>query len=234
MKRIITCCLAAAFSIASFAQSDNPRITLRPHMGVNLSDLAGESGSLYHHKTNFTGGLEMEYHLNDRFGLSVALDYSMQGAKAQSVYYTLTDYENIKDWGGKTLTPTDFVPYNVYDQYINLEYFNLPVMANLHLADGLALRAGLQAGLLISAKHKYDGPHIVKSTEKNYDNLGSYYNIQDNCNRLDLAVPVAIAYEFSNGVSFDLRYNIGLSHVFKNIGTRNNVFMLTLGYNIGI
>ena len=56
-------------------------------------------------------------------------------------------------------------------------------------------------------------------------------------NKVSLSIPVGISYEYRN-VVLDLRYNIGVSHVYKEQssydGSRGQTVMLTLGYGIDL
>ena len=56
-------------------------------------------------------------------------------------------------------------------------------------------------------------------------------------NKVSLSIPVAISYEYRN-VVLDLRYNIGVSHVYKEQSSydasRGQTVMLTLGYGIDL
>jgi hypothetical protein len=56
-------------------------------------------------------------------------------------------------------------------------------------------------------------------------------------NKVSLSIPVGISYEYRN-VVLDLRYNIGVSHVYKEQSSydasRGQTVMLTLGYGIDL
>ena len=110
----------------------------------------------------------------------------------------------------------------------NLEYLNIPVMAKFYVAKGLSLNAGLQLGFMTKGKLKGNG-----------------YNddIKSICNKADFSIPLSIAYEFTNGLSFEARYTGGRTNVIKEEtikaagmsykwekDNKNEVFMLTVGY----
>lgn len=57
---------------------------------------------------------------------------------------------------------------------------------------------------------------------------------KDYCNKIDLSIPVGVSYELGCGVIFDLRYNIGLTHVVKDTKGNNSVCQLTVGYKISL
>ncbi len=112
---------------------------------------------------------------------------------------------------------------------IKLEYINIPVMAKFYVTKGLSLNAGMQFGFLTTAK--------IDS-----DDIKSY------CNKVDVSIPLSIAYELPMGVTFEARYTTGLTNVFKEAygfpGTssdadkllydKNEVLMLTVGYKFAL
>ena len=56
-------------------------------------------------------------------------------------------------------------------------------------------------------------------------------------NRINLSLPVGISYEFKH-VAVDLRYHLGLTHVYKDQSlydsSYNKTIMLTLGYGFDL
>ena len=100
-----------------------------------------------------------------------------------------------------------------------LDYINIPILAQYYVIPGLAIKAGVQPGFLVKAK---DGDTDIKS----------------GCNKVNLAIPVGISYEYQSFV-LDARYNIGLTKVYKSdfVGDRscrNSVFSITLGYKFAL
>ncbi|WP_316636337.1 outer membrane beta-barrel protein [uncultured Flavobacterium sp.] len=101
-----------------------------------------------------------------------------------------------------------------------LNYINIPVLAKFYITKQFTVEGGPQLGFLVSAKS--DG-HDVKDSYKSVDagfNFGAGYNFTDN-------------------VSVNLRYTIGLSNIGDyNTNTaqqyydspKNSVLALTLGY----
>ena len=140
------------------------------------------------YKAGFVGGAELEYHVSPMFGISGGLLYSMQGAKAKDS-----------------------------DVKMKMDYLNIPILANVYVAPGLALKAGIQPafnGVTVDYdKYAPDGAE-VKS--------------------FDFSVPVGISYEYMN-VCLDARYNIGVTKIadFDDAGC-NSVFQLTLGYKFSL
>ena len=126
------------------------------------------------------------------------------------------------------------------DAKFNMNYVNIPVMAKFYVTKGLSLNAGLQLGFMTSAKLA------------NVQLLGgkSDIDIKDLCNKTDFSIPLSIAYEFTNGLSFEARYNAGVTNVFKDdvvnaaldvVGgtkrwddNKNEMFMITVGYKFAL
>lgn len=95
-------------------------------------------------------------------------------------------------------------------------YVVAPVLANFYVFDNLALKAGIQPGILIDARQFSNG---VENS-----NIGDY-------NRFDLAIPVGISYAIEDRYILDLRYNIGLSKIDKGGNpAKNSIFSLSFGY----
>ena len=84
----------------------------------------------------------------------------------------------------------------------NVDYFNIPVLAHLYVARGLALKAGLQPGFKVNGEG-------AKST--------------------DVSIPLGISYEFRQ-INLEARYNWGLTNVAGD--SNNSVFQVTIGYKI--
>lgn len=147
-------------------------------------------------------GLEGEYMITNIFSLSAGVMVSNQGGK----------YDK------------DGLRYTA-----DLDYANIPIMANVYVLPGLALKAGVQPGFRLKAKMKTD--------DGTYD-IDEFYKLvgmltpgeEPKINKFDLAIPVGLSYEYEN-VVLDARYNWGLLKV-ENIGNAyyNRVFEVTLGY----
>ena len=97
------------------------------------------------------------------------------------------------------------------NESLKANYLNVPVLANYYVIPGLAVKAGLQPGFLLSAK--MDGE-----------------NVKDELKSFDLSIPVGVSYEYQNFV-VDARYNLGVTKVSKEgDSAKNQVVQLTLAY----
>ncbi len=158
-------------------------------------NVSSTTGEGAEYKAGFVGGAELEYHVTPKFGISGGVLYSMQGAK-------------VKD--------TD-------DAKINLDYINIPILANVYVAPGLAIKAGIQPAFNVSNKLKAEGFTV------DLDEAAKYLGDDVKVNSFDFAIPVGISYEYQN-ICLDARYNIGVTNIAKDGDTKNSVFQITLGY----
>ena len=141
-----------------------------------------------------------------KFAITGALMYSMQGAKS------------------------DFDEYN---GTLKLDYINIPILANVYVVKGLALKAGIQPGFCINKKVSVGGISI--DIDEAFKQADTNYKI----NTVDFSIPIGLSYEY-NGLVIDARYNLGVTKVadgyIENEGIkmrsddRHSVFQFTLGY----
>lgn len=102
---------------------------------------------------------------------------------------------------------------------VKTDYINIPILANVYVVKGLAVKLGVQPGFCVNSKTKANGV--------SYDN---------NAKTFDFSIPVGVSYEFSKvPIVLDARYNWGLTKVWDNgIGgqdaPRNSVLQFTVGY----
>lgn len=120
-------------------------------------------------------------------------------------------------------------PYILTDEWGNevgkgksiykLNYINLPVLIRYALPKGFYAETGLQAGLLVGAKMKIASAKI---------------DIKDYYESFDLSLPFGIGYTLKNGLGANLRYNVGLTNVYKTkiYSPKNKVVQLGLFYNL--
>ena len=145
-------------------------------------------------RIGFVVGTELEYQATDLLGLSAGLLYSQQGCK-------------VDDNGT-----------------LKLDYINIPLLANVYVAKGFAVKLGLQPGFLINDKAKVSDSGVSVET-----------GLGDLSKNFVLSVPVGISYEFSN-IQLDARYNWGVTHALSAEGESSNssAFMITVGYKFNL
>lgn len=184
--------LIAALMVASFAtaQAQQPVGTVSIQPKVGFNLASLTKFDDTSMRAAVVTGAEGMYQVSDIFGLSAGLLYSQQGV----------------DFDG--------------DAAYKLDYLNIPLMANVYVAKGFALKAGLQPGFMINDNVDYSitiGDYTIGT--KN-----------DGLKKFDLSIPVGLSYEFANFV-FDARYNFGVTDVFDwNDAPKNSVFQFTFGY----
>lgn len=108
---------------------------------------------------------------------------------------------------------------------MKMDYLNIPILANVYVAPGLALKAGIQPAFNLSNKVSVNGVTV------DYD---KYAPEGAKVKSFDFSVSVGISYEYMN-VCLDARYNIGVTKIadFDDAGC-NSVFQLTLGYKFSL
>ena len=107
----------------------------------------------------------------------------------------------------------------VDDATVKLDYINVPLLANVYVAKGFAVKLGLQPAFCINNKAK----------AKSGDNSIQTDGIDENT--FELSMPIGLSYEFSNFV-IEGRYNFGLTKAFKDEDNKNSVFQFTVGYKL--
>lgn len=203
MKKILLLAVAMIATLSVSAQSEPGKVSIKPMVGMTMATFRGGDVEGAKMKIGLVAGAEAIYQVSDMFGLSAGLLYSMQGSKGED------------------------------DTKVNTEYLNIPVLANIYLAKGLALKAGVQLGLLTKAKGEYKFDGVKESTD-----------IKDYMKSTDFSIPVGLSYEINNSFTIDARYNFGLSKLGKESESAhshvvaakayNSVFMLTLGYKFDL
>ncbi len=109
----------------------------------------------------------------------------------------------------------------VGDLKCNLDYINVPILANVYVAKGLAVKLGAQVGFNVNSEFKYD------------TGIAGNYPLNFKANTVDFSIPVGISYEYQNFV-IDGRYNLGVTKVAKDWDAKNSVFQVTLGYKFAL
>ncbi|RTQ53438.1 PorT family protein [Hymenobacter gummosus] len=101
-------------------------------------------------------------------------------------------------------------------------YIDVPLLLRID-ADGPFFELGPQVGFLLKAVQKPD-----QSTD---------FERTDDYNTTDIGYVAGVGYQLSSGPSIGLRYNGGITRLYKegeqNRNIRNSAFMLQLGYRFG-
>jgi hypothetical protein len=195
MKKILMSLLFVAFGATSVMAQGS--FYLKPMVGGTLSTLTDADDAKF--KFGIVGGAELGYQAAEQVDLTAGVLVAMQGAKT----------------GEEIL---------IKDASTTLTYLNVPVLVNYYIVPGLAIKAGVQPGFLLSQK-----------TKVNFTDGTSEENTStDHTKKFDLSIPLGLSYEFSDFV-IDARYNLGVTKVNDNdsdMSSKNSVIMLTVGYKI--
>lgn len=198
MKKLIVMAVVALMATMS---ANAQEMFLKPMVGGTLATLTGDTeGNKM--KLGLVAGAEFGYNINDMFAVTAGALVSLQGSKFDDNSYQK-------------------------DVTTNLTYLNVPILANVYIAPGLAIKAGVQPGFLLSRKTKLD--ELIGS--------GSWTSVEhtstDGMKKVDFSIPLGLSYEISDFV-IDARYNLGLTNIndTDSYKSKNSVIMLTLGYKI--
>lgn len=182
MKKILLTAVVMLASVASYAQQAVGSFTLQPKIGMNVASLTKCDGC--DPRIGLAAGVEAEYQATDIFSVSAGLIYSMQGNKAKEEGVTLTT---------------------------KLDYINIPILANVYVTKGLAVKLGVQPAFNVSDKQKLSGGKASVEAE----DVGA--------ESFDFSIPVGLSYEYNN-VVFDARYNFGVTNIADGGDSKNSVF----------
>ena len=194
MKKIMLVAALMLSSVATFAQHAVGSINLQPKIGVSIANLTDNNSS--DARVGLVAGVEGEYQASDIFSVSAGVLYSMQGAKYDA-------------FGAKSTE--------------KLDYINVPIMANVYVVKGLAVKLGVQPGFKVNDKLDLRMPVLG----------GALVDLK--AKSVDFSIPVGISYEYNN-FQVDARYNWGLTKVLDvdKLDQKNSVFQITLGYKFDL
>ena len=192
-------------AISANAQNEVGQLTLMPKAGINISTVTGD-GVNKKSKVGLVAGIEAEYGISEKFGLQFGLLYSMEGCKSDAV---------VAAGEGASAFRAEGVKWN-------LDYINIPIMAQYYVVKGLAVKAGIQPAFNVRGKWSVDG------------NSGKMKDIGMEPKAFNFSIPVGLSYEYQNFV-LDARYNIGVTKLVTDADQgRNSTFAITLGYKFAL
>lgn len=227
MKKYLLWMMSAIFFCGTTsvrAQLEQGSFSIQPKVGLlsasltNMPNLPVDE-NIELKRSFFPGfliGAECEYQLTDRFSMAAGLNYTAQGGKWKD--FRRPDYE-------------------IKKTQISLGYINLPIVANVYLFEGFAIKAGVQVSYLTNANSQ--STLIDKrSSNGNIETYKSDENIMDLCKKWDLSIPVGLSYELSDALIIDARYHFGLFRLTKEKDedgdTRNRSLVVTFGYRFAL
>jgi hypothetical protein len=200
MKKIMMIAAMMVAVLSANAQNEVGQVTLKPTVGMNISTITGDGD--IKSKVGLVAGVEAEYGIAEKFGLQFGVLYSMEGAKLKNVV--------VAPGTGASAYLADKVNFN-------LDYINIPILAQFYPAKGFAVKAGIQPAF--NVRHKYSG---------------DYSATMEGVKSFNFSIPVGLSYEYESFV-LDARYNIGVTKIFKDADQgRNSTISITLGYKFAL
>lgn len=106
------------------------------------------------------------------------------------------------------------------NETLKLDYLNIPILANVYVVKGLAVKLGIQPAFNVNSEY------TVKTS-------GAKASADVDAKSFDFSIPVGLSYEYKN-VVLDARYNWGLTKTYENLDPKNSVFQITLGYKFDL
>ena len=198
MKKLFLMALMAFIATtASFAQWSVGSITVQPKIGINGANITDADNS--DSRIGLVLGGEFEYRVSPIFSLSAGALYSMQGCKGTA-----------EDDDG-----------NTGDVSLKLDYINVPILANVYVVKGLAIKLGIQPGF--NVRHKASATVSGVNVTTNLSGIKS----------VDFSIPIGVSYEFNRFV-IDGRYNLGVTKLIDGADSKHSVFQFTFGYKFAL
>lgn len=160
--------------------------------GANFSNLRTDNFD-YDARVGVHGGLLAHIHLNRNWAIQPEILYSTEGAKYRG-------------------------PGNL-EHKEQLDFIQVPVLAQYMFASGFRVEAGPQVGFLINAKDELAG----RTTD-----------IDGNRKNVNFAFAIGAGYLSSIGLGVDARINLGLSNLKENSGPtlHQNVIQVGIFYQL--
>lgn len=153
-------------------------------------------------KIGLLAGGVVTYELNEHFDLQGELYYANRGYKTE-VYTEVSD-QKPHDWKS------------------SLSYLNLPVLLKwFPMGQGVYVEAGPQLGYMLDISNDREG--WPKNEPLDQD-------LQENYKRWDFGIVGGIGFLFPNGLFADIRYDLGLTDVFKEAKSKQRAWEFSVGY----
>lgn len=192
MKKIILMTAVMLSSMAAMAQHAVGTFTIQPKVGLSIASLTDAEDS--NARFGVLAGAEFEYQAADIVSVSFGANYSMQGCKMDVSNGDLT---------------------------AKLDYINIPILANVYVVKGLAVKLGIQPGFKVKGEWKAESGNTSATTK------------DSGFKSFDFSIPVGASYEYKNFV-LDARYNFGCTKIYDGDKPKNSVFQISLGYKFAL
>lgn len=101
-----------------------------------------------------------------------------------------------------------------------LDYINLPLLLKVYPSTNFFLEAGPQVGLAINHKEEFDSSFNLFDTSQEFDPQN-----------FDWGVNFGGGFKTGSGVSFGVRYHLGMGGVYNEGNPKNRVWQFSLGFD---
>ncbi len=102
-----------------------------------------------------------------------------------------------------------------------LNYINLPLMFKAYPDNNFFLEAGSQIGLAISHKEEFDSGFNIFDTSNEFDPSS-----------FDWGFNFGGGFKTNSGISFGVRYHLGLGDIYDEGAAKNRVWQFSLGFDL--
>lgn len=207
MKRITAILYILVFTTTGLIAQNIKTPQLGAKGGVNFATISGDDIEERDSRTSFHAGLVFEIPLGTHFSIQPEALYSGQGFDIREINQD-----------------------NAFDNDENIEYqidyLQLPIMAKAYLVKGLYIEGGPQFGIKINEEIDYEpnsnGGDIVIDPDNSY--------VKD----FDTSIALGAGYKFEGGLFLSSRYTHGISTIFKDSTTFQDVDAKNAVWQFGI
>ena len=203
MRNLLLIAYLSVFSLQVMGQKTVGTWSVKPTVGMAVYTFTGKDTDDEEFQTGLLGGADLQWQCHSRLALSLGMLYVREGSKEVG-NFVLSD-------------GSDKVIEESMTSHTKLAYLDIPLMVNYYLSEGLAVKAGLQMGVLLDA--------------------------DVDLSMRGMSVGLGISYEYKN-VVVEGRYVFGLTRVsndkvveygdsqitLNNARMSNSGFQLSLGY----
>ena len=203
MKKIMMIAALMVATLSASAQNEVGQFTLKPTVGMNIATMTKTNDSKV--RVGMAAGVEAEYGVAEKFGISAGVLYSMQGVKSS-----------------QNLAGADV------DYIYKLDYINIPILAQYYIVPGLAIKAGIQPAFKASAKRTVKASADGTKAERT-DDLDDVKGFA-----LSIPFGVSYEYKsFVLDARYNLGVTKAFKDSW-NTDSKNSWFMISLGYKFAL
>lgn len=218
MRNLLLIAFLSVFSLQVMGQNTVGTWSVKPTVGMAVYTFTGKDTDDEEFQTGLLGGAELQWQCHNQLALSLGMLYVREGSKEVG-NFVLSD-------------GSDKVIEESMTSHTKLAYLDIPLMMNYYLSEGLAVKAGLQMGVLLDA-----------DVDLSMRGMSVGVDVDPCFRKVDVGLPLGISYEYKN-VVVEGRYVFGLTRVsndkvveygdsqitLNNARMSNSGFQLSLGY----